>query len=478
MRRSLVLPGWARQHFALVVGLIVLSAIFLRVTPRDAAMVDPARSHHYLPVAAAIGLTQDVPHDAALVTWVNAGLYAVRYHIQRVIAPGTSTVDYCAGFLSDPEGFCALAEFASLVAGIFTILLAYSLVAKVVDPVAGVAAAFLIAVHPVAVAFTSGINSGAFCLLFLLCGLSIAAKIDWSEARAVDLAAIGLSFGFALDAIPLAAPLFLAVIILGLRATPTEQRLRRTGQTALGIACFIIAGAAVIPEARPPAEALQIIGLSAAIVAALMFAAHALRSARLLVGDSVYSSALLFLVLAVGVLAVTSFSPQRPATDETPGLLASDWLISHAPGGSAIAVDPRLASAVSLPRNSRSWWREYQASPDAPDSSRLYALAASRAAAQVPGPRFDVFFAPDDVPTTCAALPGVPAETHYLVLPEGVDPAPLACDRPWLVARFRSERDGQPGVTIWGTQSSPGVEPVHVEWRMTSQYKMAALPTQ
>jgi len=478
MRRSLVLPGWAREHFALVVGLIVLSAIFLRVTPRDAAMVDPARSHHYLPVAAAIGLTQDVPHDAALVTWVNAGLYAARYHIQRVIAPGATTVDYCAGFLSDPEGFCALAGFASLVASIFTILLAYSLVAKVVDPVAGVAAAFLIAVHPVAVAFTSGINSGAFCLLFLLCGLSIAAKINWGEARAIDLAAIGMSFGFALDAIPFAAPLFLTAIILGLRATPAEQRRRRTGQIALGIACFTVAGATVMPEARPLAEALQIVGLSAAIVAALMLAAYALRSLRQLVGDSTYSTALLLLVLAVGVLAVASFSPQHAATAETPALLASGWLIEHAPAGSAIAVDPQLAYAISLPRSARSWWREYETPPDAPDSSRLYALAASRAALQLPSPRFDVFFPSDDAPATCATLPEAPAETHYVVLPEGADPAPLARDRPWLVARFRSERDGQPGVTIWGTQNSPGIEPVHVEWRMTSQYKMAALPTQ
>ena len=472
------MPGWAREHFALVVGLIVLCAIVLRVTPRDAAMVDPVRSHHYLPVAAAVGLTDDIPNDAALVTWVNAGLYALRYQVQRVAAPGTTTVDYCASFFADPEGFCALAEFASLVASIFTILLAYSLVAKVVDPVAGVAAAFLIAVHPVAVAFTSGINSGAFCLLFLICGLSIAAKIDWGEARAIDLAAIGMSFGFALDAIPFAAPLFLTAIILGLRATPTEQRLRRAGHIAIGIACFVIAGATVMPDAMPLAEALQIAGLSAAIVAALMLAAYALRSLRQLVGDNTYSTALLFLVLAIGVLAVVSFSPQHAATAETPALLASGWLIEHAPAGSAIAVDPQLAHAISLPRNSRSWWREYETSPDAPDSSRLYALAASRASAQLPSPRFDVFFAPEEALATSAALPEAPTETHYVVLPEGTDPAPLTSDASWLVARFRSERDGQPGVTIWGTQNSPGVEPVHVEWRMASGHMMAALPTQ
>lgn len=473
---SFVLPGWAREHFAIVLALALIVAIVLRVTPRDTGAADPAHSEHYLPVAAAIGLSQDVPPDAALATWISAGLYAVRYGIVSLISPGTTAVDFCAGFIRDPEHFCALADAAALMAGVISIYLAWVVVSRLLDPVAGLAAAFVIAVHPAAIAHTSGVNSGAFALLFLLCGLAIATKVRWRSARRIEFATVGLCLGFALDAIPLAAPILVAIIIMSIRATPGPQRGRLPDRIAIAIAAFGLAAAAVIPAAPPLIEMLLIALLSAAVVAALLLAGHALRSLREIVSETTYSSALLLLVLAVGIFAVTSFRPPGAGPLDEPGILASNWLVAYAPPGASIVVDSGLERSTALPRSPRSWLRQFEHSRSAPSTARFYALAAARAAAEVAGPSFDVHVcAASGAP--CPAARGGHAEAQYLVLPDGADPSGFASEGSWLVARFRSRVEGQPGVAIWGTQAAPDVRPVRVEWRMGGDRMLAAAPS-
>lgn len=470
------MPGWARKHFALIVTFIIVTGVLLRVnlTPVDPAA--SAQSERYRPVAAAIGLTQQVPADAALATWINSGLYTVHYAALTFVSPDTSIVDFCARFLADPEGFSFIAHAAALIATAISIYLVWLLVSRLLDPVAGLAAAFILAIHPTAIAFTSGISSGAFCLLFLLCGLSIAARADWANARTLDIAAIGLSFGFAIDAIPFAAPLLLVVIVLGFRATPSKQRLNRVAQFALGVTCFGLATTAVVPERVPMIEKQHIVALSTIVVVALLVATYALRSLRELVGDTTYSSIVLSMALIVGLFAMNHLSPVPPSATRSPGTLACGWLISNAPDDSSIIVHRNLASSVPVPRSAKSWQRQYHATHAANRAMRLYSRAARKAAAQLTGPRFDVVYALDrDMLAAPAEAPAL-AAPHYLVLPDTCDPHRFGSHDFWFVARFRSDDPDQPGITIWGTQAAPNAEPVHVEWRMGGGRMLAARP--
>ncbi|HCA48271.1 MAG TPA: hypothetical protein DEP45_13240 [Armatimonadetes bacterium] len=467
------MPGWTRGHYLAVLSLIVVFGMLARTAPPEDGVADPVSSDRYRPVAAAIGLTTEVPNDAALATWMNSALYGAGYCLRTLLAPGTSCIDFCASFLRDPQRFCAPASLAALLACSLSAILASLLVKRLMDPVAGIAAAFLIALHPASIAFTSGIGSGAFSLLFLICGLLVAATLNWREPAIPAVVAIGLCLGFALDAIILAAPLFILVMILGWRAMPDHGRLRRCGEFALALAAFTWAGAAVIPEAVAAAKALQILGLSAAIALLLAVATHALRSYRLIVGDRAYSSTLLGVTVVIGIVGLLR-APQTPLeANEAPASLAALWLITNAPGDSTIVVDTRLCDAVALPRSERSWHRQLMASQDAPRQLRLHALAAARAAAQLPGPSFDVVFSPAGPAHQAPSQPRLRATPDYIVLPDGADMAEFEPTRPWLVARFRSRSTDEPGVTIWGTEASPEAEPVHVEWRYQSGHRIA-----
>ena len=472
MQRGSLLPGWTRGHSIVVLSLIIIFGMLSRSVPPEESAGDPVSSDRYRPVAAAIGLTPEVPHDAALATWMNTALYGAQYGVRTLVSPGMSGIDFCASFFRDPQRFCAPATLAALLACSLSVILTFTLVTRLMDPIAGVAAAFLVALHPASVAFTSGIGSGAFSLLFLICGLLVAVTLDWREGSLPAVVAIGLSLGFALDAIIFAAPLFILVLILGLRATPADRRLRRSGELALALAAFIWAGAAVVPEAMGAAEALHVLGLSAAIALLLAVAAHALRSFRAIAGDRAYSSTLLCATVIVGMLWSVA-APQSPSDlNDGPAALASAWLISYAPSDSTILVDRRLGDAVALPRSERSWFRQLDALEDAPHQMRLHALAAARAAAQLPGPSFDVLVTPAGA-AGGEAEPPIAATPQYIVLPEGADLAQYQPARPWLVARFRSRSAEEPGVAIWGTAASPEAEPVQVEWLVKRDHLIA-----
>lgn len=471
MSRSFELPGWARRHFVFALALTIGLAVILRLSPHDSEGVLTASTEPYLPVAAAIGLSSEVPADAALATWVNSGLYAVGLRVLTICYPDASVVDFGTAFLCDPDRFCALARFAALAAAATSIYLTWVLVSRLLDPAAGLSAAFILAVHPAVVALTGGVGSGAFSLLFLLCGLLIATRINWHQPRPVEFAATGLSLGFALDSIPIAAVLFGVVIIVGLRETAPGSRRHLAAPIGIGVAFFTIAAAAVIPSGAPLLETAWITGLSILIVGALIVAGYALRSAREIVGPSTYSAVALSLGLAVGVIAVMSPPDPAPVDGADVYAQASRWMVRHTPGDSVVVIDPELADSISLPRNTRSWQREYERVKSGPDSARLYAVAGARAAMKLPGPRFDVIVAPPAGQTGG----GRPSEAQYLVLPDTEEAAELAASAAcWMVARFRARDAHGPGVTIWGTRASPEVEAIPIEWRLTRGHMMAS----
>jgi hypothetical protein len=470
------MPGWARRHLGFVLALAIALAVVLRMAPGEDEGMVLASSDEYLPVAAAIGLSDTIPADATLATWVNSGLYTISLGVLSVFSPGTSAVDVGAAFILDPDGFCALAHFAGLAASVLCVYFVYLLVSRLLDPVAGVAAAYMLAVHPTAVAFTSGIGSGAFCLLFVLCGLLIATRSERRALRTRELAAIGIALGLALDSIPAAAVLLLLVIGAAVRETPREARGRLAGKLGLTVACFAAAAAAVMPGAAPLIETAWLIVVSTLIIGALVIARHALQSLREIVAAPTYSSIVLSLGLIVGVIAVMNARPTPPAESEGDARSqAAAWMVRSLPSDSVIVVHPDLADAIVLPRNAESWRREFRGSEGGSEAARLYALAAAKAALQLPGPHFDVIVRPPVVALRGrAAGADLPPEVHFLALPDELAPGELAPPGElWLVARFRSTEPGSPGVAIWGTQASPDAESIHVEWLISDAERMA-----
>jgi hypothetical protein len=145
----------------------------------------------------------------------------------------------------------------------------------------------------------------------------------------------------------------------------------------------------------------------------------------------------------------------------------------HLPADSVVAVHPGLAESVSLPRNARSWRREAAST----QSADLRTRAAIKAAARLPGPRYDVIFSPPD--RSLSRLPSLAdhdGAVHYIVVPDGRALSETVSRDVWLVARFRSSASGGSGVAILGTQASPQVVPVHVEWRMARGRMLATRP--
>jgi hypothetical protein len=475
VRGILALPGWGRTHFALVLGLTIAIAVILRIAPDDSGPQPFAASSQYLPVTTALGLADEVPPDSALAAWVNSAIYTISLGAISLAYPEASKVDFGVAFLSDPETFCTLAAYASLAATIASICLLYALVSRMLDKVAAIAAAFVFAIHPAAVEFTSGIDSGAFSLLCLLCGLRIATKIDWEEVRAFEFAAVGVALGLAVAALPIAAPLLVLFIVAAARRIPCRRRLAKS--VAVGLASFLGAGAAVFPSATLPARTLQLALISLIAIGAIILAGHALRSLRETLDAPTYSSVVLSMGLAVGVVAVLTIHSSSRLANTDPTAEATSWMIRNTPADSVVVVHRDLESAVTLPRSAESWHREYQALRSAPASSRRYALAAARAAAHRSGPHFDVIFAPpSDLFADAAERTGQPGNVHYIVVPDDIAPSPAAAEDFWFVARFRSQSPDQSGVTIWGTQASPNAAPVHVRWRRCSDRLMAAAP--
>jgi hypothetical protein len=461
MEGNYALPGWTRRHFGLVLLVIVALAIVLRLPSEDQSERSSAvvASHH--PVAAAIGLTSDVPPNATVATWINAGVYSIGLKALTLTHPEASPADFRAAFMNDPDGFSALAHFAILLATAATICLTYLLVSRLIDPAAGIVAAFILAAHPYAVNFASDLHSGVFCLLFVLGGLLIATGIDWARARATEFAAVGLSFGFALDTMPVAAVLFLAVVIVSIRMTPRKHYRRLAIHLALASIVFTLAAATVLPATAPFAETLHVIGFSALLIGALVLVARALHSLRDRLQPATYSTVVLSTgILVAGLAAFYTPAPVRSGT-EAACSHASNWIVQNAPADTAIGVHPTLSASLSLPRSARSWRREAHIAADP-----VHAEAAARAAERLAGPTFDVII----------SQPQHLGEAQYIVLPDTIQPA--ATDQQagyWLVAHFRSHSPDQPGIIIWGTPTAPHATPAHVNGTCNRSRRYAGL---
>lgn len=478
MRGSLALPGWARTHFTFVLGLTIIVAVILRTAPSDSEPDPLAAARHYTPVATAIGIAQDMPTDDTLATWVNSGLYRISLTALSRTYPEASPVDFGAAFLSAPDDFSALARFASLVATAISICFIYLLISQLLDRVAGVAAAFIFAVHPAAVQFTAGVNSGAFALLFLLCGLLVAMRIDWGSARTAEFGTVGFALGLAFEGLPIAAPLFVLTIIVAVRSIRSDGRAHIARHLAVATACFAAAAAAVFPSAVPPAEILQIVAVSVLAVGGILLAGRALRALRQTLDPPVYSSVVLSIGLAVGIITLVGFDSQSPGHPSDASADATEWMRGHTPADSVVLVHPELAESIVLPRNERCWVREYSRLQSAPEASRRYALAAAQAASRLPGPRFEVIVAnPSETLVSTDGRSLHPGEVHYVVVPDHISPHLASARDVWFVARFRSPDADCPGVTIWGTQASPSATPVHVEWRQRRGHFIASATT-
>jgi len=472
-----------------VLAVTLVVAVLLRM-PLHVIAGDPLPVQEHRSLAAAIGLAPAVPPDAAVATWVYSLLYSLRFQAERIANQGFSAIDFCAGFLHHPASFALPARFASVAAGVAAVLVLYLLVSTLLDPVTGVAAAFVLAVHPAAVALSHSLDSRAFCLLLILCGL-LGAVSDLPRApRLPHWAVVGLCLGFATDAFPVVLVLF--AIVLGAMVSAAFRARHRWRYIGVPLACVCF-GAAALATRPQLALALPwhaLVGFMAAAlwVAAAVLVFLGLRSLRAAVPTSAYSSLVLFGAVVLGASAVSAPDLHRRSEPDDICVTASRWMVENLPPQSIVLVDSSLAESVSLPRNAASWRRELDHSSASGRRSRIYAAVALRAAGALPGTAFDVAFAPlsgpDAVPIAAVAGEEGPTAAHYLVVPDTLDLSALAADglpdgaRLWLVARFRSHDASTDGVSIWGTASTPAVPwPAHVRWLMKDARRLAMCPS-
>jgi hypothetical protein len=380
--------------------LILLLALVLRIAPHEPVAGVQPLSERYRPVAAAIGLTHDIPEKATLATYFNAALYACHYRALSLVSPTTSSIDFCARFLSDPVAFSSLARYASVAAGVVAVLLLWLLITRLFDPVTGLAAAFVLAVHPSAVASAVGSDSTALSLVFLLAALLIAFDLTRRRPRNIDFVALGLTLGFAVDAFPIA---FIFVPLIAVFIYRREHLAwPGAGSIALGLACFGVAALTVgLPAISASALHLVLVALVSAF--ALIAAFYAVSALRRNLAAPTYSSIVLCLAIVAGTHVVDDIEFRDVHRQADAPATASRWLTENLPEGSLIFVHPDMISHLQIPRSAQSWRRQL-ASGTPTCYSRVYLLAAAHAASTMPGPSWDVRLSPHPV---CAALEAV-----------------------------------------------------------------------
>lgn len=468
-------PHRARDRGAIIflIAACLLAAV-LRAGPQ--AGHDASLDLHQQPqaLATAIGLTPAPSSDSALGTWVFALIYAARYQVEAFISPGLTALDFCARFFTDPAAFCTLAHAAAVAAGVLSVLLVYLIGTRLIDHWVGVAGAFAVALHPAAVALSHRLDSGIFALTFLLLGVLVA--LPWRREQrhpGVVAIALGLSLGFATDALPLVA----ALALVGAVALIVHEALARGSfpavpAGALALVSFLIGAAVVIPPeptalARQASAALVPLLLAAALCGAMVYLLRYLRDA---LPANAWSAALLSaaLVFAAGA-ADGPPAPRSPAP--TPAAVASQWLADNLPDRSTVVVHPALHDDIALARSPRSWRRELRSDLPLRRHSRVYAAVALHAALATRGPAWDVILAP--TAHRCALLDEVEAAPRspavFVVVPAdmdlGADQRPAGASRSfWLVAKFRRAGPHSPGVAIWAPRSADTQTPTHVRW--------------
>lgn len=460
-------PFHARMHSPL--GLAVLTTVAVAALLRGIPSAPiPAASepvHQYPAVAAAIGLTDELPQGSVLATYLYALLYGSVERVTTAIHPGVSALDFCAGFTRDPAAFAGPARLATAAAGVLAVCLLYLLISRLIDPWAGAAAALMLAIHPAAVALSRSLTSDPFCLVCLLGGLVVFAGAAHGSMRLFDFLPAGLLLGFATESLPVAwlgIPALLAWLVA---TAPASRRAHALYAATICAAAFALAAITV-------AAHLDIVFLTlvrAAVATAATAAAFELmRHLR----DSLPRQAWSGLIVT-GALLVSVVGLSAPGTPEVvpvidPWVSASEWIAAELPPGTVIALDARLADRIIVPRTAESWRRELRL----PERQRPHPLArvatGLRVACDTDAPTWDVLFIrPLDANADHVEdLLGAPTRPDYLILPEVGDNRPTDLGF-WLVARFRPASGADPGVAIWGVlpdaaPASPPQFPWHI----------------
>ncbi len=478
--------GWLRRLVVLGVSAAIVVATILRAAPLASPVqtADPARE--LKPVAAAIGLTRDLPRDAVLSTYVFSLIYAARYQLAVIASPDTSPVDFCAGFLQDPVAFSKMARIAAIEAGVLAVCLLYILVAKIVDPLAGVAAAFLLAVHPTAIAMSHSYGSAVFCLLFLLLGLVVFASAVKRTMRPVDFVAAGLALGFATETMPMSWLLLVALLSWMIHQAPAEQRRKVTTGAALCAVAFVTAALTVLPGSDlARLDAVLATAMSAAIGLAVVAAGvTALRGIRQRMPRRAYPSVVLGGALLTSLALISEPGMSRAAPGDDPCVAASRWMARSLPTADSVAVHLTLRDRISIPRSAASWRRELDAPAELRQCSRAYAATAMHAADVLAGQAWDVVYVtgPGHSAHAFRDLNGDVVAAAYLVVPSDMDLTqyrwPSAGDGLglWLVARFLPERGSGEGVAIWGfAQAATPLPPIQVNFDIGMAHRIACL---
>lgn len=464
-QRSPFLPGWARRHVVLTLGLILLLALVLRIPVHESSDLMQLLGGEHEPVAAAIGLTDRVAADAALATYVNAVLYGSYFRAVSYISPDVSPIDFATGFIIDPSAFAAPAHYAVLVAGVAAVLLLWVLMRRLFDPVTALAAAFMLAIHPTVVAVSGTTGSGAFALLLLLAALLVSSEFTRREPRHVDFVAIGLCLGFAMEALPVAAIATSLAALFALYHLP-DSRHPRISSIAIGLVCFALASLAVAPGIFAAATMASIMVGGVLWAVALIAVFHTLMVLQRTLSPQLYCSVVLCVAVLTGLWALDGSSSVSPEQAPAPAIVASQWMVENLPEGSLIVVDPALSQQLSIPRNAQSWKRELESDVSG-GHSRLYVLAAARAASMMAGPSWDVLVCADPISTArrLTDANGANETERFLLLPESIEPADRGEIDLWLVARFRDQDAPGAGVAIWGLpHASTCGDPAHVRW--------------
>ncbi|MGD9495702.1 MAG: hypothetical protein AB7Y46_05265 [Armatimonadota bacterium] len=418
-----------------------------------------------------------------LSTYVYALLYSARHHLTALASPESSRLSAQVAFVRDPAAFSALARFAAAEAGVLAVVFLFLLLARLVDPWAGVAGAFVLALHPGAVALSHSLGSAPFCLAFLLCGLLIFAGGLRRPMRQVEYLGLGLMLGFATEALPAAwLVLFLLLVWLG-RYAPHGRGHDAVMGASLSAAAFLAAALMVLPGApvgRVDALFTTAITTTAGFAAALC-AVLLLRGLRRHVSREVYPSVILAGTLVASVAFVSEPAVSGAMHVSDPGDAASQWITQYLPPGSTVAVHVSLRDRVLVPRTVASWRRELALPERARQHCSAYIAAAVQAADMLSGASYDVAYVtePAEGGRTLRDLAGDPITDGFLVVPSTCDPEHLlgdgAADRLWLVARFRPTGQGE-GITIWGLRGPHTPRPpADVDWHPGEAWRIAAL---
>jgi len=472
-------PGWVHRVVLLGFAACIIAATVLRASHPPADLPRVELSEQYRPVSAAVGLSRELPRGGVLATYVYALAYAAHYRITAIPAPHMPPVTWASGFLKDPIGFSGPARLIAVEAGVLAVCLLFMLLSRLIDHWAAVAGAFLLAVHPSAVALSHSLDSSALCLCFLLCGLLVLMPAATRRLRLVEFAAGGLALGFATETIPAAWLLAPTLVAWHLHHAPEDRRRHIALGATIGSIAFITAAMTVLPgwyAAR--GEALVATALHGAILLGVAAAGvSAVRAMRARVSRGTYSSAVLGSALVACIVLVAWPGASRAARVTDPGAAASFWIADTLPDGATVAVHASLRDRVNIPRDPRSWCRELRAPGGLCRHSLAWAVASVQASQALGEPTWDVTWFDGDQPVSSGVqdVTGDHVLSDFVVVPESLEPEPS--DGLWLAARFHAREESGEGISIWGVlPASAPRSSSHVDWSIKDAPRTATGP--